>query len=232
MTIKLYCIPYAGASAVIFNKWKLMMDDTIEIIPMELASRGRRLGEPFYKNIEAAVNDLYKQLSEQVDTNSFAIFGHSMGAIIGFELTKRLCEIQRVPQVLFCSGRKAPQLCSREPAIHHLKDKEFIKKVIELGATPAELFESQEISDIFLPILRSDFQNIEEYRYQDTGVPIGCDLAVLFGEGEGVSLDELNEWRYHTTKEYLIQSFEGGHFFIHDSERDVVNYINQMLTRR
>lgn len=228
MHIKLYCIPYAGASSVIFNKWNRMMNSSVEVIPMELAGRGGRTGEPFYNNISDAVDDLYKQISQD-DHTSFAIFGHSMGAIIAFELTKRLCEKQQGPKVLICSGRKAPQFHSKE-IIHNLEEKEFIKRIIELGATPAELFESQELTEIFLPILQSDFKIIEEYRYSNTRTHMNCDLVVMSGQLDDISQEELFGWQQHSSKPCLFQFFEGGHFFIHDNEAEVINYLDRLLT--
>ena len=110
-SIKLFCIPYSGGSADIYYKWKKELDSSIELCPIEIAGRGRRMNEPFYETVAEAAEDISSRILTQIDDDTqYAIFGHSMGALLAYETYFSLMEkCSKEPEHIFFSGRKAPQ---------------------------------------------------------------------------------------------------------------------------
>ncbi|OKP83966.1 hypothetical protein A3844_21060 [Paenibacillus helianthi] len=226
---KLFCIPYAGASATIFNKWKRMNKD-IGIVPIELKGRGSRMREPLYKTLKEAVDDVYLRIIDQIDAHSeYSLFGHSMGGLIVFELVHRIInEKIKMPQKIFISGCTCPR--ERENKQVHLLPKElFFNKIFELGGTDALVFENDELTDLFGPILRADYKITEEY-VANNHRKIKSDLFILYGDSDmGSKGEKLINWKNETSGHCDFQKFEGGHFFIIDQEAEVLNYINSIL---
>lgn len=235
---KLFGLPYAGGSSVMFKNWKSKLDPSIELVPVELAGRGRRIEEPFYADINEAVADVYRQirheLGEPGTEPEYALFGHSMGCLIAFELYYKIVEMNhRTPKTLFLSGRPAPHLDPIAKKVHMLPDREFIEEIVKLGGTPAALFENEELADIFLPLLRADYKLAETYDYVPRPNKIDCDISVFYGKyDELFSSDAIGEWEPHTSGACHLYGFEGGHFFVADCEDDLLSVINQTLMNR
>ncbi|WP_272491090.1 thioesterase II family protein [Paenibacillus apiarius] len=227
--VKLFCVPYAGGSAMIYNPWKHVMGDAVELVPLELSGRGRRFGAPFYKSIRAAVEDVAEQIIPHVDDGSYALWGHSMGAIIVYEL----CHYMRqqghpLPVHLFCSGSSAPRLRKKDKPIHDLPEEQFLKEIEELEGTPQEFFEHKELIDLYLPILRNDFMIIEQYEYEEKAEKLNTDLSVLYGSGESF-VNEVQGWETHTSTSCRLHEFQGGHFFLFDHVQPIANVVKDAL---
>lgn len=228
--MKLFCLPYAGGSSVIYTTWKNYVDSSIELCPIELAGRGKRFQEPLYNTIKEMVEDVYEQIKDDIEKDSYAIFGHSMGSIIAYELCHKLEEKNtRKPVHVFFSGHKAPSIIKDDEIIHDLPDEEFKNKLIELGGTPKEFFESKELCDMFIPIIRADFKAVENYTYNSSNDKLNINISVLYGKKEEMTMNEILQWRNHTNGETKIYPFEGDHFFINDNSQNIVNIINHTL---
>lgn len=228
--LKLFCLPYAGGSANIYLKWKKILANHIELCPLELAGRGKRYEEPFYENIDAAVEDIYDSLKNQVTETEFALYGHSMGSILAFELSHKFYErLGVLPKHVFFSGHSAPNIPRKDKKIYLLPDEEFKNELLNLGGTPKELFKEEELLELFLPLLRADFNIIENYIYKDKKVKLNCNITVLNGKKDDLTLNDTIEWRNHTNKDCKILMFDGGHFFINDNTEDIVRIINDTL---
>lgn len=228
--MKLFCLPYAGGSSAIYTTWKNYVNPNIELCPIELAGRGKRFQEPLYNTIEEMVNDVYDQIKDDVEKDSYAIFGHSMGSIIAYELCYKLEEKNaRKPVHIFFSGHKAPNIIRDEESIHDLPNEQFKNKLIELGGTPKEFFESKELCDMFIPIIRADFKAVENYIYNGENDKLNTNISVMYGKKEEMTMNEILQWRNHTSGETKIYPFEGDHFFINDNSQNIVNIINHTL---
>ncbi|QWI15044.1 thioesterase [Bacillus wiedmannii] len=229
--IKLFCIPFAGGSAVVYSKWKKLMDPFIVVNEVELAGRGRRMNEPLIDNMEEMVEDIYYSIKDYI-TEPYAIFGHSMGGLLTYELCHKLQkEGYPDPVHVFVSGRKAPQLKARRKIIHDLPNEEFISEILKYDGMDKSIFENKELADIFLPILKADFKLIETYEFNQPFNLLNFDISVFHGiDDKAVDFEELSHWSEVTKKESKIYTFPGGHFFINEYTEQVVNKINETFS--
>lgn len=232
----LFCFPYAGGSSGVYVKWKKYLHRSIELIPVELAGRGRRIYDPLYQNVEEAIDDVLKITKNHILHSRYALFGHSLGALIAYELAHRIREIGLpMPQHVFFSGRGAPQVPRKKdrPVFHKLPDDEFKKEILKLGGTPKEFFEHPELLEVLLPTLRGDFRMSETYRDQhdrDGKVdPLAYDISVFMGKDEEITAEQMFGWREQSKKMCSMYYFEGEHFFIHEHTEELVKIINHTL---
>ncbi len=195
------------------------------------------MGEPFYADMDEAAEDAAAQIIAHCESRSsdrmIAIFGHSMGSTLAFEVCRRLSAIgsRAAPSHLFCSGRAAPQAPNKRKRIHNLSDEQFQEEILRLGATPAAVFQEKALLEIYLPILRADYTLIEQYRYREGGARLSCDLTVLHGTEEDLTPEYLEGWRLHTSGNYRRMSFPGGHFYMNEQTRQVAEWLNRTLLR-
>ncbi|NOU15978.1 MAG: thioesterase [Bacteroidales bacterium] len=230
--MKLFCFPYAGGSSVVFNNWKSYLRYDIELRAIELAGRGKRIMEAHYTDLNDAVNDVFSLIISEIrGGDSYAFFGHSMGAKIVYELTQRIME-KRLPgpKHIFFSGRGAPNI-SRfdEKAYHKLPDEEFKKEILKLGGTPKEFFEHPELVDVFLPLLKNDFRLAHEETPIKEINPFPCDITVFMGKDEDLTPEQVDGWKNNTSGICTIHYFNGGHFFINEKAEEVIKRINSTL---
>ena len=136
--IKLFCLPYAGSSAMLYMKWKKLFEPWIELSPVECAGRGKRFSAPLYQTFEEAVDDVFPLISKEIDETPYAIFGHSLGGLIAYELCHKLSELSYPnPQHVFFSGIQAPQHVNEKgKSIHQLMEAEFKTEILKLEGTP------------------------------------------------------------------------------------------------
>ncbi len=229
--IKLFCFPYAGGATTVFTPWQSYLEEAIELRPVELAGRGRRIGEPLYRSAEEGVTEILKEIKEEIAEGPYAFFGHSMGAMIAHELARKI-QLEKLngPEHLFFSGRGAPHFKVDEKRKYHLLDEEdFKRKVLDLGGTPPEFFEHPELLEIFLPLLRNDFK-LACTDFSDREIlPHTCDISVLLGKEEDVTAKEAIGWKKHTHGLCQLYYFNGGHFFLNEATAEIVQIINTTL---
>ncbi|HEV9035433.1 MAG TPA: alpha/beta fold hydrolase [Puia sp.] len=228
--IKLFCLPYAGGSAMVYNRWREYTDPAIEIVPVELAGRGARMNEPFYADIRHAAHDVKHFIKKEAAGGSYALFGHSMGGLIAYLVAREL-EDQEFPPAahLFISGTGAPHIARNDKKYHVMEEGEFRKEVLSLGGTPTELFEYPELLELFLPLLRNDFRLVEQYVPAEVIRPLEKEITILFGKDDDLKPDECDGWKMHTTQVCRMYHFAGGHFFIQDEMEKITHLINTTL---
>ncbi|UII24661.1 thioesterase domain-containing protein [Fulvivirga maritima] len=227
--IKLFCFPYAGGSASIFYEWKSYLSPHIEIIAIELKGRGRRIKEDLYDNVDELIDDIFSIIKKHLHNCNYAFFGHSMGAMIAYELTLRIKrEKLHLPVHLFVSGRGAPHIY-KPKNYHLLDDKNFEKEILKLGGTPPEFFDYPELLEIFLPLLKNDFK-LSDTKNRDDIIPIETGLTAFFGNDEDLTLEQIEEWRNYTSRIYEKNIYPGGHFFIKKYYKKVIKVINSRLS--
>lgn len=230
--IKLFCFPYAGGSAAVFSKWRVLLNKNIDFSPIELAGRGRRIREPMYKSISEAVDDVFRIIHSDVGKNPYALLGHSMGSAIAFELNYKIRE-NNLPEPIhiFFSGRGAPHTpMDNKKKFHLMPEDQFKKEMIELGGTAAEFFEHAELLEVFLPLLRNDLKVNESYIYKEKPGKLNCSITILNGlKDDDVFPEEVEAWKIHTNRNCTIHNFPGGHFFINEETDKIVDIINNTL---
>lgn len=227
--LRLFCLPYAGGTAAIYNNWASKLNPIVEVCAIQLPGRADRLSEPPLTSVEEVVSILVEEMSPYL-ARPFAIFGHSMGALIGFELCRELMKRRMAnPEILIVSGRQAPQLPSDKPVTFDLPKAEFLKELRRLKGTPAEVLSSPELMELLLPALRGDFQLIQTYRYSE-GPPLQTRITA-FGGSDDLEVDsnQLDAWREQTSGPFVLHTMPGGHFFLHECEKLLLRTILQEL---
>jgi medium-chain acyl-[acyl-carrier-protein] hydrolase len=210
--LRLFCFPYAGGSASVYRNWTDFPPE-IEVCPVQLPGRDERFREPAFTRADALCDALVVALAAYLD-RPFAVFGHSMGAIIAYEFTRRLRARGLAPRHLFVSGQRAPHIQLRRPQSYELPDPAFKNRLRELSGTPEEVLRDAELMRLLLPRLRSDFELSEAYACADD-VPLSCAITVFGGaQDHEVSRADLAAWRHFTTSAFDIAVFPGGHFYL------------------
>jgi medium-chain acyl-[acyl-carrier-protein] hydrolase len=212
--VRLFCFPYAGGSAHLYRHWPDHLPATIEVWPVELPGRGNRLMEVPFTRLTSLVHAAARALLGHLD-RPFAFFGHSMGALVAFELARLLRREHGLsPLQLFASAARAPQLCEPGPHISSLPQPEFLEKLRGLGGTPREVLEQPELMELLGVILRADFAVCDTYSYVPDA-PLNCPLSVFGGlQDPEVGADQLDAWRAQTIAPFSRHMFPGGHFFL------------------
>jgi medium-chain acyl-[acyl-carrier-protein] hydrolase len=214
---RLLCLPYAGGAAVFFESWAAHVPPDIELTAVELPGRGRRFSEPPYREFAPLLDALRAEVAVGSGT---ILFGHSLGALLAFELARR-CE----PRALVVSGCGAPHRPREQRSRSGLADAPLVEEIASLGGTPRELLDNAELMELLLPVLRADFSVSESYRYRP-GPPLGCRIVALGGDADDdVSEQDIAAWSELTTDRFRMRVFAGDHFFIRQHEREVVSWL-------
>jgi medium-chain acyl-[acyl-carrier-protein] hydrolase len=229
--LRLFCLPCAGGTAASFRDWPRHLPPDVEVCAFELPGRGRRLIEPACD----AVGELVEALAERMaplGSSPFALFGHSMGALIAYELAKaRVRRGEEEPRHLFVAASRAPQCPSRDRPVHGLPDPELIEHLRTIGGTPDEILRNAEMVALLLPAVRADFALCESYRPLP-GPRLSCPIDALGGSDDSlVSRRELLAWQEQTTGEFRLRMYDGGHFFAQSAPDVVLHGVAERLSR-
>jgi medium-chain acyl-[acyl-carrier-protein] hydrolase len=227
--VRLICLPFAGGSANSYWEWPTWLPEHVEVVPIQLPGRGNRFDEPAIDSAGLLVNRLLAGLMSYLD-RPFALFGHSMGALVAFEITTRLRVMGLEPVHFFASGCKAPHLPSdRSRDRRHLPDREFIAAVSEMNGVPHEVLENADLMELVLPALRSDFKLVETYQYRSQP-PLRCPISAFGGlQDNEVTQDEIEAWSCHTVGSFQVHMLPGDHFFVNSSRVGLLRLIAQQL---
>jgi medium-chain acyl-[acyl-carrier-protein] hydrolase len=230
--LRLFCFPYAGGSAVIFRNWKNLFNSEIEICPVEIPGRGTRRHETPYTAMEPLIDALAAGICHLLD-RPFAFFGHSMGAMICYELCRKLYRDKKAgPISLVVSARPAPQIVDAELQTYDLPEPEFIEHLRGLDGTPSEVLAYPNLLTLLLPALRSDFKLVETYRYSP-GPQLACPITAIGGlHDREVSPDHIARWQELSSGAFQQHMLPGNHFFIHQAESQLIGIIAKQLEPR
>lgn len=225
---RLFCFPYAGGSASIFRTWSDNLPSYIEVCPIQLPGREDRLKEAPFTHISPLVQTLTQVLRPYLSI-PFAFFGHSMGALISFELARQLrAQQEPSPVHLFISGRRAPQIPDRN-LIHTLSEHEFLEELRHLNGTPKQVLENSELMQLLLPILRADFSICETYTYLSEPA-LDCSIFAFGGiEDSRETYDLLESWSAQTRSFFSLQMLPGDHFFLYASQQLLLEMLSHKL---
>lgn len=229
--LRLFCFPYSGADASIFVRWADSLPASLEVCPVQLPGRGARLSEKPFIDVHPLAEACAAGLLPWLD-KPFALFGHSLGALVAFELARFLRRRHGLePFHLIASGCGAPQLPERETNMHHLPDAEFIEALRRLQGTPEAVLADPELRELVLPILRADFTICETYQYREEG-PLACPISAYGGLRDAyVGRDRIEAWRKQTTGAFSARLFPGDHFFLNGDRALLLRVLSQDLCR-
>jgi medium-chain acyl-[acyl-carrier-protein] hydrolase len=226
--VRLFCFPYAGGGGSIFRSWQRSLSDAVEVCPVELPGRGSRITEPPFTNMAQLVRVATQALSSHLD-QPFAFFGHSMGALIAFELARHLRrEYNSQPVHFFGSGRCSPQT-SRESLNPDLPQSELLEMLRRYNGTREEVLEDPELIELMLPVFRADLALCKSYVYTSER-PFNFPITAFGGlEDYGVSRECIEGWREHTIGPFVVRMVPGDHFFLNSSTLLLLEAISKEL---
>lgn len=229
--LRLFCFPYAGAGAGVYRDWVGACGVGVEVCPVQLPGRESRMLEAPLASMDELVHAAAAGLEPYLD-RPFAFFGHSMGALLGFELARRLrASGAPLPLRLFASAYRAPHLPARRPAIHPLPDVEFLAALQGYGGTPAAVLGHADLVRLVLPGVRADFRVHETYRFRPEP-PLLLPITSFAGRDDRVvAPDEVHAWRQHTQRTFDFHLLDGGHFFVHAAGEAIRSVVAAALSR-
>lgn len=231
--VKLFCLPYSGASASMYCKWGDFLDDSIELIPIELAGRGKRFKENLYTNFDDALIDLSSKIEQEINNEPFALFGHSIGCLLAYEIIDILrLKYHKEPVHAFFSSRYPPHINNTKKHIDNMNNNEFIEELFIGKHFSKDLYNDKELQDIFIPILLADFRLIETYRFISRNYKLNINITTFLGtDDEYVTSEEMKLWGTYTSKKCSSYLFQGNHLYITEKWMDVIKIINKELTK-
>lgn len=228
--LRLFCFSYAGGSAASFMPWQEALGPDIEVCAVQLPGRGARFSEAPYTSMPDLVNAIAAVLKAH-NTLPFAFFGHSLGALIAFELARH-CQrqTQAMPEQLIVSGCNAPQMRNKTRDLHAMHDAALIKELQRYNGTPPELLQNRDLMELVLPTIRADFALAEKYHYSPSA-PLNIPLTVLAGrDDEHTSSAQVEAWQREVTTKCHVDWFEGDHFFLQPKLHEVLDRIKSVLS--
>lgn len=231
--INLIALPYAGGSANYFQALRMAiaeqdLQSKINFIEVTLPGRARRYNEPLLTNLDDIVEDIWKQ-TQQYLYNSYAIFGHSMGSLLGYLLAQKARKFGLMPpKHLFLSGREGPSVPPTPEKDYLLPTKEFKALLKGYGGINSEILENNDLFVFFEPILRADFQAVETWKYRffpKLNVP----ATVFTATEEDHTLEEAMAWQKEFIDAIRLKVFDGKHFFINDNAQSIAEIIMDQI---
>jgi surfactin synthase thioesterase subunit len=227
--LRLFCFPYSGAGASLFYPWTSILPGNIELIAVQYPGRESRIAEAPVNQLAPLLDGLTAAIESYLD-KPFAFFGHSLGALVAFELARRLVDKTGSPLVhFFASSCYAPQLPDPAEPIFALPEVEFKAKLGGLNGMPVEVLENKELMSLLLPILRADFEVCETYHYQDA-VPLDCDLTAMGGLRDiHVPRSSLQAWKAQCTGVFTVRMFPSDHFYLNQDRMLLLQVIARTL---
>ncbi|TPG78551.1 thioesterase II family protein [Pseudomonas arsenicoxydans] len=228
--LTLLCLPYSGASAMVYSRWRRKLPEWLTLQPVELPGRGARFGEPLHTDMRRLALQLAHEHITTLKT-PYAIFGHSLGALLACEMAHALRSLGcPEPVALFASGTAAPTMRAdydrgfAEPKT----DAELIEQLRTLNGTSEEVLANKELMSLTLPVLRADFLLCGRFEPQQRPL-LKCPVHVLGGKADRATTEQLIGWSKETLGSFSVDMLSGGHFFIHEHEAKVLRVIKDQL---
>ncbi|KQO31342.1 hypothetical protein ASF10_22150 [Flavobacterium sp. Leaf82] len=222
MEYQLFMLHFSGGSKYSFNLFTDKLKDFFSLEPVELPGRGLRFDEDLIYDKEKAVTDLLLQIRKKRNEKPFILYGHSLGAELGFLITKELEKVGDFPSYLVVSGNPGPNMRDNQK-LYEIPNPSFFDKLKELGGLPKEILESEELREIFEPILRADFEIIEK----DTIInaeKIKSPIFALMGNEER-TVDKVENWKNYTESSFDFNILPGNHFFIYENKDKICDIL-------
>lgn len=220
---RLLCLSHAGGSASYFFGVSKALSPGIDVLAAQYPGRQDRLREPCLRSVDDLADGLVAALEPLLD-RPITIFGHSLGATLGFEVARRLERAGRPPVALFASGRPAPHRI-RPERTYLATDPELVANMKKLGGTDTALLDDEDILAMVLPAIRADYTAAETYTYRP-GPPLACPVIALTGDRDPkVTVEEADAWREHTSGDFELAVYPGAHFYLNDHVPDILRRI-------
>jgi surfactin synthase thioesterase subunit len=222
--VRLVCFPHAGGSSSFFFPVSRALAPAIDVLAVQYPGRQDRRLEPCLPSVGALADGIARSLRAFTDRPT-AFFGHSMGALVAFEVARR---VPRAPVHLIVSGRRAPSRWRAE-TVHQRDDPGLLAELAALGGTDQRFFGDEELLRLMLPTIRADYRAVETYRPAPDAT-VTCPVTALVGDTDPrVTVDEADAWRAHTTDRFDLHVLTGGHFYLVHHQREITDLIARGL---
>ncbi|QIS14231.1 thioesterase II family protein [Nocardia arthritidis] len=227
--VRLACLPHAGGSASFYFPMSKALGPAVEVLAVQYPGRQDRRKEACIEDIAELADLVAERLRPWAADRPLAIFGHSMGATLGFEIAQRFQHAGAPPPMLFVSGRRAPSR-HRAETVHLRDDDGLLAEIRALSGTDRQLLDDDELLRAMLPAIRADYRAIERYRYQPRP-PLSVPIHALVGTSDPrVDIEDARAWREHTTGEFDLHTFPGGHFYLNGAAAQVIDLVAAELS--
>lgn len=230
--IRCFCFPYAGVGASAFRGWAPALAPEVEVIAVQLPGRESRLREAPVTDLVSLARGAAAAMAPLVD-RPYALFGHSVGAIVAFETARNLRERGLSgPVHLFVAASRAPDVPWPFPPVRQLQDLPLLEEIdCRYGGTvPREVMESAELRELFVPSLRADIHALETYQYVPAS-PLSCPISAFMGAADrAVDPSVVERWNAHTTGAFSLRVIGGGHLFLQSARSELLAWVRQDLT--
>lgn len=224
---RLVCLPHAGGSASFFHPVATALAPAVEVSAVQYPGRQDRRHEPCIPTVLGLATELHRLVLPLAD-RPLALFGHSMGASVAFELARLLEQDGVTPVHLFASGRRAPSR-HRAESVHRKDDDGLLADVRALSGTDSRVLGDDELLRMALPAIRNDYRAAETYEYRP-GPPLRCPITALTGSDDPkADVDEVRAWQEHTAGRFELIVYPGGHFFLAAHQAKVLAAITAVL---
>jgi medium-chain acyl-[acyl-carrier-protein] hydrolase len=227
--VMLFCLPYAGGGSQFYAKWQAFFGPSVQVCPVYLPGRERRIREPLHNNMMTLVDELTELISPFTG-QPYAFFGHSMGALIGHLLACKLLQMGcAAPQHLFVSARGYMSAASMQDKVRATGFEQYLNSILGLSSQTAQVLENDALRKLFLPIFRADVQMCAEWQ-DDFVAPLPCPITAFHGDADtSVSLDSVRNWQYQTRATFDMKAIPGEHLFILQQAESIVQEIKHKL---
>jgi medium-chain acyl-[acyl-carrier-protein] hydrolase len=230
--LRLFAFPYAGRGASLYFPWRAVLPDWIELVAVQLPGREGRLAEPALDRLEVAVAALVEAIAPLLD-RPYAFFGHSMGALLCYELACALAARNAPePVALALSGRRAPTTIDADPLLHLMPDDAFINALrARYDGIPQAVLDEPELLRLALPTLRRDIELIETH-VPYAHPPLAAPFLLYGGDADPLTPPEtLTAWRPLTKGDAPLRLFPGGHFYLQSQQPSLLDDLTRQLAR-
>lgn len=225
--LQLLCFPPAGSGAGFYRQWPNLVPAAIEVLAVQYPGREDRIGEPFSESLSVLADDI-ASAAAMLARRPLALFGHSMGAAVAYEVATRLEAADVRVEHLAVSGRPPPHQ-QRRKAIHRRDDEGVLEEIERLGGTPRAVLEHGELRALLLPSIRADFRLIETYP-GTIGRKLGAPISVFIGEADTeVTLREAEQWSDVTAGAFHLTAYPGGHFYLTEQRGPLIRDLSAKL---
>lgn len=220
---KLFLIHFAGGNKYSYQPILPLLSD-FETLSLELPGRGNRINEKLITNLVDAVNDIRDQILQNINGHRFLIFGHSLGAMLGFFVSMELELYGCPPAYLIVSGNSGPEVKSGKN-YHEMTSDVFFEEVYKLGGLPKEIISNHQLRSFFEPIIRADFQ-INEARELSKRIKLNIPIYAIMGEQEEF-VESVTNWKRFTSGAFDYEILPGDHFFLFSNKVRIAKILSK-----
>ncbi|MGW4892439.1 thioesterase II family protein [Kitasatospora sp. NPDC004240] len=228
--VKLVCLPHAGASASVYRPWSAAAGPDVEVLALQYPGRQDRYQEAPAQSIAELADRAAPAVRAAVGDGRYALFGHSMGALLAFELTRRLEHTGRAPELLAVSGRRAPSTVREAEYAHLVDDRALTARLRELSGTDPRLLADEEALRMILPAVRADLTAVDRYDAGPRAVVATPVLALTGDADPWVTPAEAAAWHRHTLNLFDLRVYSGGHFYLDGRQDELLALLDGRLT--